>query len=178
MYSLIEWYHWAEESLKTSVQRPVSAAPKEFKPVEYFNALRNASEHDDACYGVQLSKDVVVDICMDLAGEGDDVLAMLHGFASQNGQQVEYVAEKVSNNDREPKFSLTGCFVAAPHCSIPTVRRAVAEYLDRIRFVMVYTPNDGLLTTIPVINSDLCTDESYYSEQRLEELKTWIKQGR
>lgn len=178
MYSLIEWHSWAQQSLKTQVQRPVNATPKEFSKVEYLDMLANAKEHDDNCYGVELSKDVVVDICMDLAGEADDVMAMLHGLASQNGQHVEYVAEKVSEKDSEPKLSLTGCFVAAPHCSIPTVRRAVADYLDRIRFVIVYTPGDRLLTTIPVLNSDLCTDESYYGEQQLEELKNWIKQSK
>ena len=93
-------------------------------------------------------------------------------------QQIEYVAEQISDKESELKLSLTGCFMAAPHCSIPTVRRAVADYLDRLRFVVVYTPNDGLLTTIPVINSDLCTEESYYGEQKLEDLKTWIKQNR
>ena len=127
---------------------------------------------------MQLSKNTVVDICMDLAGQGDDLMAMMHGFASQQGQKVEYVAEKVSDKDVEPKLSLTGCFLTAPHCSIPTVRRAVADYLDRIRYVVVYTPGDGLLTTIPVINSDLSTDENYYGEQKLEDLKTWIKQSR
>ena len=178
MYSLIDWYHWAQESLKTSVERPVAAMPKEFKSVEYFNMLQNAHEHNDACYGVELSKNVVVDICTDLVGQGDDILAMLHGLASQHGSQIEYVAEQISDKESEPKLSLTGCFIAAPHCSIPTVRRAVADYLDRIRFVVVYTPSDGLLTTIPIINSDLCTEESYYGEQKLEDLKTWIKQGR
>ena len=178
MYSLVEWYQWAQESLKTSVERPVAATPKEFKSVEYFNMLQNAQEHNDSCYGVELSKNVVVDICTDLVGQGDDILAMLHGVASQHGSQIEYVAEQISDKESEPKLSLTGCFMAAPHCSIPTVRRAVADYLDRIRFVVVYTPNDGLLTTIPVINSDLCTEESYYGEQKLEDLKTWIKQSR
>ncbi len=177
MYSLIEWHQWAQESLKTAVQRPVNAKPQEFNSVEYFNALENAKEHDDNCAGVQLSKNAVVDICMDLTGQGDDIIAMMHGFASQRGQKVEYVAEKISDKDVEPKLSLTGCFIAAPHCSIPTVRRVVANYLDRIRFVVVYTPSDGLLTTIPVINSDLCTDEQFYGEQRLEDLKTWIKQS-
>lgn len=178
MYSLVEWYQWAQESLKTSVERPVAATPKEFKSVEYFNMLQNAQEHNDSCYGVELSKNVVVDICTDLVGQGDDILAMLHGVASQHGSQIEYVAEQISDKESEPKLSLTGCFMAAPHCSIPTVRRAVADYLDRIRFVVVYTPNDGLLTTIPVINSDLCTEESCYGEQKLEDLKTWIKQSR
>ncbi len=178
MYSLVEWYQWAQDSMKTAIERPVAATPKEFTPVDYFNTLANAAEHNDSCYGVELSKNVIVDICTDLIGQGDDIMAMLHGVASQHGSQIEYVAEKVSEKEVEPKLSLTGCFIAAPHCSIPTVRRAVADYLDRIRFVLVYTPGDGLLTTIPVINSDLCTEESYYGEQKLEDLKSWIKQGR
>ncbi len=180
MYSLIDWYHWAEESLKTSVQRPVVSTPKEFTPGEFYNTLQTAPKRDDACAGVQLSKNVVMDICMDLTGPGqaDDIISMFHGYASQHGSQVEYVAEQVSDKDVEPKLSLTGCFVSAPHCSIPTVRRAVQGYLDRIRYVLVYTPTDGLLTTIPVLNGDLCTEQEFYGEQNLEELKTWIKQNK
>ena len=110
--------------------------------------------------------------------EGDDVLAMLHGYASQHGQNTEYVAEKISSNESEPNLSLVGCFVAAPHCSIPTIRRAVLNYLDRIHFVLVYTPSDSLLTTIPVVNGDLVVEREFYGEQRMEILKIWIKQGR
>lgn len=178
MYSLIEWYQWAQESLKTAAQRPVGAAQKELSADEYFNTLEKAEERDDSCHDVQISKNVIVDICMDLATEGDDVLAMLHGYAQQHGQKTEYVAEKISDNDKEDNLSLTGCFVAAPHCSIPTVRRAVQDYLDRIHFVLVYTPSDSLLTTIPVVNGDLVVENTFYGEQRMEVLKTWIKQVR
>ncbi len=178
MYSLIEWHQWAQESLKNAVQRPVGAEKKELKDDEYFNTLEKAEDRDNSCYSVQLNKNVVVDICMDLATEGDDVLAMLHGYASQQGQKTEYVAEKISDKDTEEGHSLTGCFVAAPHCSIPTVRRAVQDYLDRIHFVLVYTPSDSLLTTIPVVDGDLVVENNFYGEQRMEVLKTWIKQGR
>ena len=178
MYSLIEWYQWAQESIKNAAQRPVGAEQKELSADEYFNTLEKAEDRDDSCYGVKLNKNVIVDICMDLATEGDDVLAMLHGFAVQHGQKTEYVAEKISDKDKEDNLSLTGCFVAAPHCSIPTVRRAVQDYLDRIHFVLVYTPSDSLLTTIPVVNGDLVVENNFYGEQRMEVLKTWIKQVR
>lgn len=178
MYSLIEWYQWAQESLKNAAQRPVGAEQKELSADEYFNTLEKAENRDDSCHDVQINKNVIVDICMDLATEGDDVLAMLHGFASQHGQKTEYVAEKISNNEKENNLSLIGCFVAAPHCSIPTVRRAVQDYLDRIHFVLVYTPSDSLLTTIPVVNGDLVVENEFYGEQRMEILKTWIKQVR
>ena len=178
MYSLIEWYQWAQDSIKNAAQRPVGAKQKELSADEYFNTLEKAEDRDDSCHDVQLNKNVIVDICMDLATEGDDVLAMLHGFAVQHGQKTEYVAEKISDKDKEDNLSLTGCFVAAPHCSIPTVRRAVQDYLDRIHFVLVYTPSDSLLTTIPVVNGDLVVENNFYGEQRMEVLKTWIKQVR
>ena len=178
MYSLIEWYQWAQESLKTAAQRPVGSEQKELSADTYFNTLEKAEERDDSCHDVQINKNVIVDICMDLATEGDDVLAMLHGYAQQHGQKTEYVAEKISDKDQEEGLSLTGCFVAAPHCSIPTVRRAVQDYLDRIHFVLVYTPSDSVLTTIPVVNGDLVVENTFYGEQRMEVLKTWIKQVR
>lgn len=178
MYSLIEWHQWAQESLKNAVQRPVGAEKKELKAEDYFDALEKAETRDDSCHAVQLSKNVIMDICMDLATEGDDVLAMLHGYATQHGQKTEYVADKISDKDTEEGMSLTGCFVAAPHCSIPTIRRAVESYLDRIHYVLVYTPSDSLLTTIPVVNGDLVVENNFYGEQRMEVLKTWIKQAR
>ena len=181
MYSLIEWYQWAKDSLGNQPQaaaKSAPAVPREFKNVDYFNTLEHAGEHIDVCNGVQLSKNAVVDMCMALSEQANGLVGKLHGFASQKGAKADYVAELMSEKDEEPKLSLTGCFVVAPHCSIPTVRRAVESYLNRIHFVLVYTPGDGLLTTIPVVDNDLIVEDTFHGEQKLEDLKTWIKKGR
>jgi hypothetical protein len=62
--------------------------------------------------------------------------------------------------------------------SYPTIKNAIASYLDKIKFVLVYSIADGMLTSIPVIANELCTDESYYGEQPLEELKIWTRRKR
>jgi len=54
----------------------------------------------------------------------------------------------------------------------------VADRLDEIKFVLVYTPADGLVTSIPVLGNDLSTEIGYYGEQKLEDLKQWTKRGR
>ncbi|MBQ9575823.1 MAG: hypothetical protein IJV11_02995, partial [Muribaculaceae bacterium] len=59
-----------------------------------------------------------------------------------------------------------------------TVRKTLANYLDKIKFVLVYSAADGMLTTIPVQDKALCTDENYYSEQKFEELKIWTRRKR
>ncbi|MBR2083626.1 MAG: hypothetical protein IJ879_03230, partial [Muribaculaceae bacterium] len=76
--------------------------------------------------------------------------------------------------DSEP----VGCFIIAQYCSIPTVRRAIEPYIGKIRFALVYSAADGMVTTIPILNNELVTDESYYGEQTLEDLKIWTRRRR
>lgn len=177
MYSLIEWYQWAKDSLQQAPQQ-TTTTPVEFKSADYYNTLEHAKQRNNQCYSVQLSKNVVVDMCMALTEKDNGIAGMIHGMGSQRGMKTELAGEQLSENADDSKQSLVGCFVVAPHCSIPTVRRAVADMLNRIKFVVVYTPGDGLLTTIPVVDNDLVVEEAFYGEQRLEDLKQWIKQGR
>lgn len=71
-----------------------------------------------------------------------------------------------------------GCFVVTPHLSLPSVRKAVADQINQFKFVLVYTPGDGTLTSIPVMADDLCGYDSYYGSQKLEDLKLWTKKSR
>ena len=84
----------------------------------------------------------------------------------------------MSKNETVPDNEMLGCFVVASHCSIPSIRKVVARYLSDVRFIFVYTVTDGMLTSIPVINQDLCTSELYYGEQKLEDLKIWTRRKR
>ena len=77
-----------------------------------------------------------------------------------------------------PDNEMIGCFVVAAHCSIPSIRKTIAPYLDKVHFVLVYTASDGLLTSIPVINRDLNNNEDCYGEQKLEDLKIWTRRKR
>ena len=180
MYSLIEWYQWAKESLgkAPAVKKAPAETVKELKTDNYFNTLEKCEQRNDQCYSVLLNKNVVVDVCMALSEYENGKVGMLHGVISQQDTRAELAVEQLSDNEQEDKFSLVGCFMEATHCSIPTVRRAIEDYLDRIKFVLVYTPNDGILTTIPLVDGDLVVEVEYHGEQRLEKLKTWIKQGR
>jgi hypothetical protein len=193
MYSLIEWYQWAQNSLSANVQAAPAAgasenntpapqqdapAPQQFNPSDYFNTIESTSQHNNQCNGVYISKDVAMDICMGVAGRDNGIAGMIHGKKVQNGAATDVTADKLTENATEPGLNLVGCLVVSAYRSIPTVRRAVAEHLNSLGFVMVYTPEDGVLTTIPVVDNDLAVEEELYGETNLEELKQWIKQGR
>lgn len=166
LYSLEEWYKWAVESKRAAVF---------FE--EHFNTLEKAKSRNDRCYNIQLSNSTIIDIDL-VATNQDRDLYFVHGFSTEQSGQTSYVAVKIENTDAMTDNELIGCFMVVTHRSFPTINKAVANYLGKIKFVLVYSIADGMLTSIPVIFNDLCADESYYGEQPLEELKIWTRRKR
>lgn len=194
MYSLKEWYDWAVRSLETrpeehpqpmsevpqveSVQGPVDEKVEDvsFNHADFFNMLSNAKVRTDTCNGIHLNREVIVDMCMSIGtAQGSALLGYVHGRSLQHEQKVEHLAEQLSNNEQADDKDLLGCFVVDAHCSIPSIRKAVEDCLDKIMFVLVYQPTTGMLTSIPVVDSELSTEESNYGEQKLEDLKIWTR---
>ena len=167
MYSLEELYKWAVESDRNT-----------FKPEDYYNTLVDAKAHVNECHGIELSNGAIIDMGMLVAENNSGLVGLIHGFSNSTGMKTENIVATVSKNEAVPDNELIGCFIMATHCSIPSIRKAISSYLGRIKFVLVYTTTDDLLTSIPVINQDICTDEKYYGEQKLEDLKIWTRRKR
>lgn len=167
LYSLEDLYQWAVESDRNS-----------FKPEDHYNTLMAATKRIDSCYGIELSNGAIIDMGMLAAEQSEKFIGTIHGFASTKSDKTEYVAAKVTPTDAEPDQEPIGCFVIASHCSIPSIRKALADQLGKVGFVLVYSTSDGLLTSIPIIDKKLCTDQNYYGEQLLEDLKIWTRRKR
>lgn len=167
LYSLEELYKWAVESERNS-----------FKPEDHYNTLADTKSHQNECSGIELSNGAIIDMGMLITEKNPGLAGLIHGFRNQQGQKTEYVASTVSDNDAVPDNELIGCFIIATHCSIPSIKKLITSYMGKIRFVLVYTTTDGLLTSIPVIKQNICTDENYYGEQKLEDLKIWTRRKR
>lgn len=176
LYSLVEWYEWAQKSVDSEYE-VIDETPTE-TDTPYFNTLAESKEHTTACFGINLSRDTIVDLCMSLSNQTNGIAGFIHGHAKTKDQLTEFVAERLSNKEKEENMESVGCFVVAPHLSIPSVRKVVGEKVGQFKFVLVYTPKDGVLTSIPVMADDLCSYESYYGSQKLEDLKLWTKNNR
>ncbi len=176
LYSLVEWYEWAQKSVDSEYEASDETPAETDTP--YFNTLAESKEHTTACFGINLSRDTIVDLCMSLSNQTNGIAGFIHGHAKTKDQLTEFVAERLSNKEKEENMESVGCFVVAPHLSIPSVRKVVGEKVGQFKFVLVYTPNDGVLTSIPVMADDLCSYESYYGSQKLEDLKLWTKNNR
>ena len=167
MYSLEEWYKWAVDSDRNA-----------FKPEDHYNTLSAAKAHIESCHGIELSNGAIIDMGKMAAEQREGFVGTVHGFVSDKAGKTEYVAAKVSAAEAVPDNEPIGCFIMASHCSIPSIRKALTDRLGKIGFVLVYTTGDGLLTSIPIISNDLCTDQNFYGEQQLEELKIWTRRKR
>lgn len=166
-YSLEDWYQWALKSERDS-----------FKQEDHYDTLSNAIMHDDSCRNIQLSNSIIIDMGFLMANPNDELVRWIHGFKNYQGELVSYVASQMSENGNEVSDEIIGAFVMVPHCSIPSVRKAVASRLKGISFVLVYSTSNGMLTSIPVINNELSTDDNYYAEQNFEDLKIWTRRKR
>lgn len=166
MYSLEEMYKWA-----------LSSERRSFKSNDHYNTLNAATQHIDSCHDIQLSNSAIIDMTF-LAANPNGFIGFIHGYTVEQGSKLQCIVASVSKGETAANNEMLGCFVVASHCSIPSIRKTVSKYLKDIRFVLVYTATDGLLTSIPVNNQDLCASEEYYGEQKLEELKIWTRRRR
>lgn len=164
LYSLKEWYNWALESER-----------KTFRNKNYYNTLTDTKNHDALCCSIHIGDKAMGDIC-EVAVNNDESLHLLYGSSEQNSNgETEFVADILSKDFVVPDKELVGAFVVDLYCSIPSVRKAVVDYLDKIKFVLVYSTSNKILTSIPVINNDLCEEISCYGEQKLEDLILWTE---
>ena len=166
MYSLEEMYKWALASERRS-----------FNTNDYFDILGDAKSHHDLCYGVQLSNSAIIDMTY-LTSKPTGFYGYAHGYLLKRGERTQCVVSVVNGNESAPNTNMLGCFVVASHCSIPSIRKVIFQYLRDIHFVLVYTVSDGLLTAIPIIDNDLVNNEAYYGEKKLEDLKIWTRRRR
>jgi hypothetical protein len=167
MYSLEDMYKWAIESERNT-----------FKREDHFNTLAQCKQHEDNCHGVHLSNSAIIDIDKLTVENEKGMAGMVHGFIQQEGLYCEIAVSTVCQEERIPDNEPVGCFIITKYCSIPTVRKAIEPHAGKIRFALVYSTADGLLTTIPIKGKELMADETYYGEQKLEELKIWTRRRR
>ncbi len=167
MFSLEEMYQWAIASERSA-----------FNPQDYFNALMGCRTRRDDCRGVELSNGAVIDISQLTAVPTTGLAGYVHGFKRTKDQLAEFIADCVTRERNLAGKDLVGCLVVDTHCSLPSVRRMVADELANLHFVLVYSTSNGTLTAIPVINGELCTDENYYGVNKLEDLKIWTRRKR
>jgi hypothetical protein len=167
MYSLEQMYQWALQTGRNTT-----------KEEDYFNTLSKAFLNADKCHGIHLSNSAIIDMAIMTAEHGVGFIGMVHGFSKQKGEKTDYFVSVISLYDNVPDNELIGCFIVSAHCSIPSIRRIIVPYIDKIHFVMVYATSDGVLTSIPIIWKELCSNENYYGEQKLEDLKIWTRRRR
>ena len=168
LYSLKELYNWAVESERNTLNSD-----------DYFDVLASAKSHIETCHGIHLSDSSIIDLDTLTSEQTNGLVGLIYGHSCQKDEKIEEVAVRIAK-DLIPVTDdeLIGCLVSAAHCSVPSVRKLVSDQLDKLKFVLVYTPSDGMLTAIPVINQELCSEQDYHGEIKFEELKIWTKRER
>lgn len=167
MYSLEEWHKWAIESERLS-----------FRVDDCLDVLSGAEKRFEHCSGIHLNNSAIIDMCSVVTDGDSGLIGWVHGYESKGRGRKELIVKAVTRSENNLDNEMLGCLVSGIHCSIPTIRRIVSGYEDKLQFVMFYASSDDVLTCIPVANGQLCTDHTYYSEEILENIKIWTRRKR
>ena len=167
MYSLEELYQWALGSEReTSVQEAC------------FDTLGHARNKQTDCCSILLNNSAIIDMkkLVDTSEAGS--VNYIHGYLKARAGNTSCYVQTMTDERSIAGEDLLGCLVKTAHLSIPTLRRVLGDALTRLHFVLVYTTTDGMITSIPVAGGELSTDESYYGEDKIDDLMIWTRRKR
>lgn len=169
MYSLEELHQWAVDS-----ERRIEAAG------ENYRLLSKAQKKYPDCYEISMSNSAIIDLTMLAVKTQAGAIGWIQGLKFNSQSNTSYVVSAISTVRPEVGLNndLIGCLVVDTRCSIPSVRKIIAKFLDNIDFVLVYSTSDNKITTIPLRNKKIPVDKNYYGEANLEDLKIWTRRRR
>lgn len=167
LYSLEEMYKWALESDRNS-----------FSPDNCYNLLQNAQSHLAACAGVELDNSSIIDLLQIVIEPQTGLVGWAVGYNAKTTVGEEMVVSSIVKSSERPNTGVIGCLVNETHMSLPTIQRLIATQSADIKFVMVYSSRLSTLTTIPMINGLLATDQSVYGDVNVDDLKLWTRRRR
>lgn len=167
MYSLEEMYKWALQSERNS-----------FSPENYFNILNNAKLKMPTCKGVELNNNSIIDLSQIVITPEAGIVGWAVGTTLEYKGAQEYVVSGIVKNSEKPMTGIIGCLISVSYMSLPTIQRLVAHECRNLSFILVYSSKQATLTTIPVISGALITDEQYYGDVTIDDLKIWTRRKR
>lgn len=167
MYSLEEMYKWALQSERST-----------FSHDNYFNIVDNAKLKLPECKGVELNNSSIIDLSQIVIEPETGIVGWAVGTTVENKGNMEYVVSSIVRNSAKPGTGVIGCLISMTHMSFPTIQRLIARDSVNLSFVMVYSSKQMSLTTIPVINGELLSDEQFYGDVNIDDLKIWTRRKR
>lgn len=167
MQSLEEMYKWALQSEHSS-----------FSHDNYYNIIENAKLKLPLCGGVELNNSSIIDLTRIVIEPATGIVGWAVGTTIDNKGSQEYVVSSIASNSAKPGAGVIGCLISMTHMSFPTIQRLISTDNTPLSFVMVYSSKQMSLTTIPVINGELLSDEQFYGDVNIEDLKIWTRRKR
>lgn len=167
MYSLEDMYKWALESDKVS-----------FNPENYYNILGAARMQVPSCKGIELNNSSIIDLTQIVVEPATGLVGWVIGTSFDIDGNKEFVVSSVVKAEEKPTAGIIGILLHVTHMSLPTIQRLTASESANLSFVLVYSSRQNIVTSIPVVNGELLTDEHFYGEETIDDLKIWTRRKR
>lgn len=167
MYSLEDMYKWALGSDTVS-----------FNPDNYYNILSEAKMNVTSCQGIELNNSSIIDLTQLVIESVTGIIGWAIGSSIDSTKGKEYVISSIVKHAETPTSGIMGAVINVTHFSLPTIQRLIANESERFNFVIVYSTKLMTLISIPVVNGKLITDDQYYGNETIDDLKIWTRRKR
>ncbi len=167
LYSLEDMYKWSLESEKVS-----------FNPDNYYNILSSAKMRLPNCNGIELNNSSIIDLTQIVIEPANGIVGWAVGTTAEVEAGREYVVSTIVKADAKPTTGVIGALLNVTHMSLPTIQRLISNENSNLSFALVYSSRQNTLTSIPVINGELITNENFYGEETIDDLKIWTRRKR
>lgn len=167
MFSLEDMYKWALESDKVT-----------FNPGNCYNILNTAEMLMPSCKGIELNNSSIIDLAQRVIEPSTGIVGWAVGTSIDHNGCKEFAVSGIVKADEKPNAGVIGVLLNIPHMSLPTIQRMIASESANLSFVMVYSSRQNTVTSIPMINGGLVTDEHFYGEETIDDLKIWTRRKR
>ena len=149
----------------------LSSASIAFNDCSYYNILKKAQSKNASCKGVELNNSSIIDLNQILQGTGSGLVGWAIGTSVDSDAGNEYLVSSIIPATDRPNPATVGAVLNVPHVSLPTIQRLIYNDLQRLSFVIVYSSKQSLLTTIPIVRGEVATDERFYGDENIDDLK-------
>jgi len=167
LYSLEDMYKWTLESDKAS-----------FNPDNYHNILGSAKMRLPTCNGIELNNSSIIDLTQIVVEPANGIVGWAVGTTVEVKAGREYVISSIVKAEERPTAGVVGVLLNVTHMSLPTIQRLISNENSNLSFALVYSSRQNTLTSIPVINGELITNENFYGEETIDDLKVWTRRKR
>ncbi|MCH5224517.1 MAG: Mov34/MPN/PAD-1 family protein [Muribaculaceae bacterium] len=144
-------------------------------PSANFDLIKDSKVKLPACKSIAIDKEGIAEMDKILTAGDQEFAAWICAQEIDSSSGKDFIIRKFDEETGKICEGSKGALLKISYPSAPTIKRLLSEDLATLSFILAFSDRDQTLTSIPVVNGEIITDEQFYGIIKLEEIISWTK---